>query len=257
MAGLLTNRTKVVTERPFSNPHHSASVVGLVGGGVSPKPGEISLSHLGVLFLDELTEFPRAHLDNLRQPLESRQVSITRAGQTLTYPASFMLIAACNPCPCGYRGDTIKFCVCTAHSSHRYWSRLSGPLLDRIDMQVDVQRLAEKELAGQVKAESSSAIRMRVMRAIAMQKERTGLPASEPTMFNSMLSPRQIDTHCAVNEKTRLTLARAVNQFGLSARAYDRILRLARTIADLDCSDDIGENHVAEAVHYRIGRGQR
>jgi magnesium chelatase family protein len=258
VAGLLTNRKSVVVERPFRSPHHSASVAGLVGGGISPKPGEISLSHLGVLFLDELTEFPRAHLDNLRQPLESRCVTISRAGQTLTYPASFMLIAACNPCPCGYRGDPVKFCVCTAAHAERYWSRISGPLLDRIDMQVEVARLTDGELSGQVRAEPSSAIRMRVMRAIARQLERNCDSASEePIVFNSMLAPRQLDRHCAIDEASRRLLARAVNQFGLSARAYDRILRLARTISDLAEGDGVEGEHVAEALRYRVGRTQR
>lgn len=257
VAGLLNNRKSVVVERPFRSPHHSASVVGLVGGGASPKPGEISLSHLGVLFLDELTEFSRSHLDNLRQPLESRQVTISRAGQTLTYPASFMLIAACNPCPCGYRGDPVKFCVCTAYNSTRYWSRISGPLLDRIDMQVEVARLAEGELSGQAREEPSSAMRARVMRAIARQRERTCQSDSDPITFNSMLGPRQVDRHCAIDEPSRKLLARAVNQFGLSARAYDRILRLARTISDLAEGDGVEGEHVAEALRYRVGRTQR
>ncbi len=257
VAGQLTNCKSVVLERPFRSPHHSASVVGLVGGGLFPKPGEISLSHLGVLFLDELTEFPRAHLDNLRQPLESGRVTISRAGQTLTYPASFMLIAACNPCPCGYRGDTVKFCVCTAQHAARYWSRISGPLLDRIDLQVEVARLAEFELTGQAKEEPSSAMRLRVMRAIGRQGERTRVNEGDATIFNSMLAPRQVDIHCAIDEATRKLLARAVNQFGLSARAYDRILRLARTIADLSDMDGVEGEHVAEALRYRVGRTQR
>ena len=257
VAGLLTTRKSVVVERPFRSPHHSASVAGLVGGGISPKPGEISLSHLGVLFLDELTEFPRGHLDNLRQPLESRCVTITRAGQTLTYPASFLLIAACNPCPCGYRGDPVKVCVCTAHHAERYWSRISGPLLDRIDMQVEVARLAEGELTTKVRDEPSSAIRLRVMRAISRQRERTCNSDSDPITFNGLLGPQQLDRHCAIDESSRKLLARAVNQFGLSARAYDRILRLARTISDLAEGDCIEGEHVAEALRYRVGRTQR
>jgi magnesium chelatase family protein len=257
VAGLLTNRKSVVVERPFRSPHHSASVVGLVGGGLFPKPGEISLSHLGVLFLDELTEFPRAHLDNLRQPLESGRVTISRAGQTLTYPASFMLIAACNPCPCGYRGDTIKFCVCNAQHAARYWTRISGPLLDRIDLQVEVPRLAEGELSRQNGEEPSSAMRLRVMRAIARQRQRHKLSDNDQTIFNSMIPPSLVDIHCAIDESTRRMLARAVNQFGLSARAYDRILRLARTIADLSDVDFVQADHVAEALRYRVGRTQR
>jgi magnesium chelatase family protein len=258
VAGLLTNRKSVVVERPFRSPHHSASVAGLVGGGISPKPGEISLSHLGVLFLDELTEFPRAHLDNLRQPLESRRVTISRAGQTLTYPASFMLIAACNPCPCGYRGDPVKFCTCTAQHSERYWSRISGPLLDRIDIQVEVARLTDGELSGQLREEPSSAIRLRVMRAISRQMERNcEATEGDRVVFNSMLEPRHLDRHCAIDDASRKLLARAVNQFGLSARAYDRILRLARTISDLADGDQVEGEHVAEALRYRVGRTQR
>ena len=289
VAGLLTDRSSVVMERPFRSPHHSASAVGLVGGGQSPKPGEISLSHLGVLFLDELTEFPRGHLDNLRQPLESRQVTITRAGQTLTYPASFVLIAACNPCPCGYRGDRGKTCVCTTYNAERYWSRVSGPLLDRIDMQVNVPRLLETELSSQIRAESSSAIHKRVMKAIGRQRlrqeelialgkkgankrrrpvgldidgftkleERNGdeelLSAEQPLVSNSMLTSRDLARHCAIDEASRQHLANAVNKYALSARAYDRILRVARTIADLENFENIDFNHVSEALTYRVG----
>ncbi|MBS1988918.1 MAG: YifB family Mg chelatase-like AAA ATPase [Cyanobacteria bacterium SZAS LIN-3] len=258
VAGLLTDKSGVVTERPFRSPHHSASVVGLVGGGSSPKPGEISLSHLGVLFLDELTEFPRGHLDNLRQPLESRRVTISRAGQTLTYPASFMLIAACNPCPCGYKGDPVKFCGCSPYNADRYWSRLSGPLLDRIDMQVEVARLKEEEFERHGPGEPSSAIRKRVVRAINRQRNRNGsADPQKPLIFNTMISPRLVDVHCAIDEPTRRLLARAVNQFALSARAYDRILRLARTIADLADCDKIEGDHVAEALRFRVGRVHR
>jgi len=258
VAGLLANKAGMVTERPFRSPHHSASVVGLVGGGASPRPGEISLSHLGVLFLDELTEFPRAHLDNLRQPLESRKVTISRAGQTLTYPASFMLIAACNPCPCGYRGDPVKFCACSSHNSERYWSRLSGPLLDRIDMQVEVARLADNELARTGQEEPSSVIRKRVMRAIERQRKRNGSADPQlPLVFNTMISPRLVDIYCAIDEPSRMLLARAVNQYALSARAYDRILRLARTIADLADCDRIESGHIGEALRFRVGRAHR
>ncbi|MBU6454281.1 MAG: YifB family Mg chelatase-like AAA ATPase [Cyanobacteria bacterium REEB67] len=264
VAGLLKDRSSVVVERPFRSPHHSASAVGLVGGGVSPKPGEISLSHLGVLFLDELTEFPRSHLDNLRQPLESRTVTISRAGQTLTYPASFMLIAACNPCPCGYKGDPVRSCMCTPHHADRYWARLSGPLLDRIDMQIEVPRLLESELSCERSELNSAAMAKRVMTAINRQRIRQsgqGGDVSEPyvdlerpVVFNSMLAPRALARHCMIDEAGRNLLARAVNRFALSARAYDRIIRLARTIADLNDSDDIESGHVTEALHYRVGR---
>ncbi|HEY9712343.1 MAG TPA: YifB family Mg chelatase-like AAA ATPase, partial [Chroococcales cyanobacterium] len=156
VAGLLTDKSALVQQRPFRTPHHTASAVGLVGGGANPKPGEISLSHRGILFLDELTEFPRAHLETLRQPLESSTITISRATQTLTYPASFLLIGACNPCPCGYRGDYLKFCVCTSSQADRYWARLSGPFLDRIDLHVEMRRLNEEELAGRDMGESSA-----------------------------------------------------------------------------------------------------
>lgn len=253
VAGLLTERGSIMAERPFRSPHHSASVVGLVGGGAHPKPGEISLSHLGVLFLDELTEFPRSHLDNLRQPLETRRVVISRAGQTLTYPASFMLVAACNPCPCGYRGDTVKYCVCTSGQAERYWSRLSGPLLDRIDMHVEVSRLAKGELVGENKEESSQAILKRVNKAVERQRIRNGDCSGDGHfVYNSALGQRQISSHCAIEPASAKLLARAVAQFGLSARAYDRILRLARTIADLAGSDQIVSEHIAEALRYRL-----
>lgn len=253
VAGLLTERGNIVAERPFRNPHHSASVIGLVGGGARPKPGEISLSHLGVLFLDELTEFPRAHLDNLRQPLESHKVMISRAGQTLTYPASFMLVAACNPCPCGYRGDPVKFCLCTSSQAERYWGRLSGPFLDRIDLQIVVSRLNVGELIGEVKEECSASIRRRVELAVDRQKLRN-ISNSAPGgfNFNSSLSQRELHKYCQVEQKTKEFLARAVSQFNLSARAYDRILRLARTIADLAGSENILMEHISEAVRYRL-----
>jgi magnesium chelatase family protein len=267
VAGMLTDRKSVITERPFRSPHHSASVVGLVGGGASPKPGEISLSHLGVLFLDELTEFTRHHLDNLRQPLESHTVTISRAGHTLTYPASFMLLAACNPCPCGFRGDFARSCTCTAYNADRYWSRLSGPFLDRIDMQVEVPRLSEHELDGRAVEMSSGAMRIRVLRAIERQRERQQYAADNrdasedssatPFIFNSMLPPRAMAKYCRIDTRSRFMLKRAVDHFGLTARAYDRLLRLSRTIADLDCAEDIRESDITQALRYRVGRTQR
>lgn len=248
VAGLLSHKGALILERPFRSPHHSASAVGLVGGGKLPKPGEISLSHLGILFLDELTEFPRAHLDTLRQPLESANVTISRAHQTLTYPACFLLVGACNPCPCGWRGDPIKYCVCTPGQAERYWGRLSGPLLDRIDLHVEVSRLREQELADGNGAECSEAIRLRVKRAVARQKERLG---DDPFVFNGQLSHRQLSRFCRVDEASRLLLARAITQLGLSARAYDRVLRIARTIADLADREEIEASHLAEAIRYR------
>jgi len=248
VAGLLTVRSNLVLERPFRTPHHSASAVGLVGGGSIPKPGEISLSHTGILFLDELTEFPRAHLDTLRQPLETNNVTISRAHQTLTFPASFLLVGACNPCPCGYRGDPVKYCVCTPAQADRYWARLSGPLLDRIDLHVGVSRLDEVELSGTQLAESSESIRLRVERAVAIQRERY---AGDGFMLNGQLGQKHLRRYCNIDEPTRQLLTRAVSQLGLSARAHDRILRISRTIADLEASENIETKHVCDALRFR------
>ncbi len=248
VAGKLQNKTSLVIERPFRSPHHSASAVGLVGGGAVPRPGEISLSHMGILFLDELTEFPRAHLDTLRQPLESANVTISRALQTLTYPASFLFVGACNPCPCGYRGDSVRYCSCTQFQADRYWNRLSGPLLDRIDLHVNVARLQEDQLSGLSDSETSFDIRLRVMRAVEIQQERCG---KNPFIFNGQMSQKQLVKHCKIDEKSRLMLARAVHRLGLSARAYDRVLRISRTIADINAHEDIQSSDLAEAINYR------
>jgi magnesium chelatase family protein len=250
VAGLLSDRTSLMAERPFRAPHHTATAAGLVGGGNYPRPGEISLSHKGILFLDELTEFPRAHLETLRQPLESSCVTISRAAQTLTYPASFLFVGACNPCPCGYQGDRIKYCVCTASQADRYWARISGPFLDRVDLQIRVGRLPEKDLCGKLRAESSEAIRFRVERAVERQKERH--PTKDLFVFNGRLNQRQLAKYCKIDEESHKLLARAVTQFGLSARAYDRVLRIARTIADLADRESITSSDIAEATTYRF-----
>lgn len=248
VAGLLNRCGTLVTERPFRSPHHSASAAGLIGGGFVPRPGEISLSHYGILFLDELTEFARTHLDNLRQPLESGTVTICRAHQTLTYPASFLLVGACNPCPCGYRGDGIRICSCTPAQADRYWSRLSGPLLDRIDLHVEVKRLQENELAGFSESESSESLRLKVLRAVDRQKARS---EEGSILYNSRLNHRQLMRVCKLSERSRSILAQSVTALGMSARAYDRILRIARTIADLNDSDDVKDLHIAEAIRYK------
>jgi magnesium chelatase family protein len=248
VAGLVTDRSSLVHDRPFRAPHHTASAVGLTGGGANPKPGEISLSHKGVLFLDELTEFPRHHLETLRQPLETANIVISRAQQTITYPASFLLVAACNPCPCGYRGDSVKYCVCTPSQADRYWNRISGPLLDRIDLHVEVARLSEGELSTYSEGSTSEEIRVRVLKAVDRQRERL---IDEPFQYNGQLNQKQLARHCRIDEQSRFILARAVTQLGLSARAHDRILRIARTIADLSGSERISSEHVLEAIRYR------
>jgi magnesium chelatase family protein len=261
----------LVLERPFRSPHHSASAKGLVGGGGYPKPGEISLSHMGILFLDELAEFPRHHLDLLRQPLENASITISRAQHTLTFPASFLLVGACNPCPCGYLNDPVKACICSPYNAIRYWSRLSGPFLDRLDLHVDVPRLNEEDLGidrsnnvdnasisnmgdVSISAENSASIRLRVERTIECQKERLG---EENFTYNGNLSHRQIKLFCQIDQKSHELLVRAICQFGLSARSYDRILRVARTIADLEASENIAYPHVAEALKYRLRTEQQ
>ncbi len=244
-------KSSLILERPFRNPHHSASANGLVGGGTYPRPGEISLSHMGILFLDELTEFPRHHLDLLRQPLENSCITISRCQHTLTYPASFLLIAACNPCPCGYLSDPIKSCICSPYQAERYWSRLSGPFLDRLDLHVDVPRLNEEELGGNgsEKNESSENIKYRVERAVTCQKERF---STENFIYNGKLSHKQVKQFCHIDKRSRDLLVKAICQFGLSARSYDRLLRVARTIADLEACEQIEHHHVGEALKYRL-----
>ena len=249
----------LVLERPFRSPHHSSSAKGLVGGGGYPKPGEISLSHMGILFLDELAEFPKQHLDLLRQPLESASITISRAQHTLTFPASFLLVGACNPCPCGYLTDPIKACICSPYQAIRYWSRLSGPFLDRLDLHVDVPRLNEDDLGMHMpnavnNAENSATIRLRVERAIECQRERLG---EQAFTYNGNLSHKQIKEFCQIDQKSHELLVRAICQFGLSARSYDRLLRVARTIADLEANENIVYQHVAEALKYRLRTEQQ
>ncbi|HLL76947.1 MAG TPA: YifB family Mg chelatase-like AAA ATPase [Pyrinomonadaceae bacterium] len=248
----LTNRTGLVTERPFRSPHHTISDAGLIGGGAVPRPGEVSLAHHGVLFLDELPEFDRSVLEVLRQPLEDQRVTISRAAMSLTFPASFMLVCAMNPCPCGYFNDPTRECRCTPLQIQRYVGRISGPLLDRIDIHIDVPAVRFKELSERASSapqpEGSAEIRARVVAARDRQLERL---RGEGVFANAQMSPRQIRRHCRLDAECERVLEAAMTRLGLSARAYDRILKVGRTVADLDNSDDIRPAHLAEAVGYR------
>jgi magnesium chelatase family protein len=249
VAGRLAPGTALVATRPFRAPHHSISYAGLIGGGTVPKPGEVSLAHHGILFLDELPEFKKDILEMLRQPMEDKQVTISRAATTLTYPAGFMLVAAMNPCPCGYFGDSSHDCTCSSGEIQRYMSRISGPLMDRIDIHITVPSVKFKELASKRRGEESEVIRDRVNAARRRQLDRF---ADEPKMYcNAHMEPRDIRKYCPIDDKSQSLLATAINRQGLSARAYDRILKVARTIADLADTGEIEPGHVAEAIHYR------
>jgi magnesium chelatase family protein len=245
----LTGKTGLITERPFKNPHHTVSQAGLIGGGSIPKPGEVSLAHLGVLFLDELPEFDRNVLEVLRQPMEDKQVTISRAATSLTFPAQFTLVASMNPCPCGYFGST-RECKCSPVQIQRYVGRISGPLLDRIDIHIDVPAVNFKELRGKGVAvgDSSETIRGRVIKAREIQLERF---SGDGVFSNSAMSPTQIRKFCALDSESENLLEKAMLKQGLSARAHDRILKVARTIADLGASENIQTNHISEAINYR------
>jgi len=251
VSGLLDGDS-LVTARPFCSPHHSISDAGLIGGGQVPRPGQISLAHHGVLFLDELPEFGRHVLEVLRQPLEDGVVTIARSQMTVTYPSRFMLIAAMNPCPCGNFGDLKKPCTCTPGKIRRYRARISGPLLDRIDMQVEVPRVPFCELAAGESGETSSDVRERVVEARGVQMRRFGsLNGGGPIFCNAQMTPAQLEAFCRLDDSTQALLGRATEQLGLSARAYTRTLKVARTIADLEGTDVILARHVCEALQYR------
>jgi magnesium chelatase family protein len=247
--GLMRPGQPLVATRPFRAPHHTISDAGLVGGGSTPAPGEISLSHNGVLFLDELPEFNRRTLEVLRQPLEDGTVTISRALSSTTFPANFMLIAALNPCPCGYRNDPRRDCHCTVPQIERYMSKISGPLLDRIDIHIEVPAVPFRELAAGTPGTSSDDMRMRVAAARAIQARRF---AGTATRHNGRMTHKQIRAHCALDEAGMNLLRATMTELGLSARAHDKILRLARTIADLDESESITPAHISEAINYRM-----
>ncbi len=233
-----------MVERPFRAPHHTISDAGMIGGGTgTPRPGEVSLAHHGVLFLDELPEFPRNVLELLRQPLEERSVTVARANMTLTFPANLMLVAAMNPCPCGFYGDSTRECRCTGGIIQRYLAKISGPLLDRIDLHIEVPAVAYKELRGNGNGTSSAEMRERVERARRTQQARG--------FNNAQIPSRLLRRLCALDESGERTLEMAVRRLGLSARAHDRILKVARTIADLEGAGNIAAKHLAEAVQYR------
>lgn len=249
VAGRLGEEGKLISTRPFRSPHHTISDVALVGGGGIPQPGEISLANNGVLFLDELPEFQRSVLEVMRQPLEERKVSIARAKISLDYPANFMLIASMNPCPCGYYNHPEKECVCAPGVVQRYLNKISGPLLDRIDLHVEVTPVSFDQMTQNRKTESSAEIRERVMKARDIQAQRF---ATQPSVFNNaMMSTNMVKEVCEINAAGKTLLKTAMERLGLSARAYDRILRVSRTIADLAGSDGIAIEHLAEAIQYR------
>ncbi len=249
VAGLLPENTPLIAVRPFRSPHHTVSDAGLIGGGRIPKPGEVSLAHHGVLFLDEIAEFHKNVLEVLRQPMEDGHVTLSRAATSLTYPASIMLAAAMNPCPCGYFGDNSHECNCTSATIQRYMSRISGPLLDRIDIHISVPSVKFKELSSDACGEKSEIVRGRVNAARRRQLARF---KNEKKIFcNAHMQSKDIRDYCKVDEKSKSLLSLAINRQGLSARAYDRILKVARTIADMESTDDIDTAHIAEAIHYR------
>ncbi|MBS4539833.1 YifB family Mg chelatase-like AAA ATPase [Clostridium sp. D2Q-11] len=248
VAGLVKDNG-IISKRPYRSPHHTISRVSLVGGGRIPTPGEVSLAHYGVLFLDELPEFGKSVLEVLRQPMEDNVVTISRVNATLTYPSNFMLVASMNPCPCGYYGDPLHECSCSPRDIDRYLKKISGPLLDRIDIHIEVSPVNFEDLKNRnIKSESSAKIRNRVNECRELQINRY----KEDRVFsNSELQGRNINKYCKINNESEKILKNAFDKLGLSARAYNKILKVARTIADLDGCDDITENHILEAIQYR------
>lgn len=246
VAGLLKSKDSLITKRPFRSPYNTISASALTGGGRIPKPGEISLAHNGILFLDELLEFNKSVLESLRQPLEDKEVTVTRVNGTVTYPSNFMLIAALNPCPCGYYPE--KRCHCTPNEIKRYLNKLSGPLIDRIDINLEIHPIPYTDLNSNFKAETSETIKARVIKAQEIQKARY---KADKLLFNSQLSASQISKYCILGKEEKQLLKTAFDKLNLSARAYHKILKVARTIADLDESEAINSNHIAEAIQYR------
>lgn len=249
VVGLLPSDCSLIYERPFRNPHHTISDVALVGGGNYPRPGEISLAHNGVLFLDELPEFKRSVLEVLRQPMESRKMTISRSKFTVDYPASFMLVASMNPCPCGYYTHPEKDCVCSPTAVQNYLNKISGPLLDRIDLHIEVKPVDYDDLADERPQESSEAILKRVLAARDLQTKRYEKEAD--THCNAQMTSGHIREYCVLSKASQILLKRAMQHYQLSARAYDRILKVARTIADLGGKEKVLPEHVAEAIQFR------
>jgi magnesium chelatase family protein len=248
VAGLLKDKGCLIATRPFRSPHHSASGPSLVGGGSFPRPGEISLAHRGVLFLDELTEFKRDVLEFLRQPLEDGHVTISRTRQSVSFPAQFTLVASTNPCPCGFYADTVQPCTCSPRAREQYWAKLSGPLMDRIDLQVGVNRLKPEEITQQPTGEDSATVRVRVQQARDRARDRF---QGTTLRCNAEMQSTHLRKWCQLDDTTRTLLENAIRRLGLSVRASDRILKVARTISDLAGNENLQTPHVAEAIQYR------
>ena len=248
VSGLLKDRSTLITKRPFRAPHHTMSSAALIGGGRIPHPGEVSLAHYGVLFLDEMPEFPKHVLEVLRQPLEDENVTISRVNGSITYPAKFIMISSVNPCPCGYFGDETNRCNCSPMQIKNYMGKISGPLMDRIDLHIEVAPVKFNDLADNVFSESSKQIKQRVNNARRIQIDRY---KTDGIYFNSQLKPKHINIHCNVGSKEKQLLKQAFEKYNLSARAYNRILKVARTIADLECASNINVSHIAEALQHR------